>query len=105
MTVNFFLLQQKNVFGEVMKTVQKFFVFGLFATAGLIFAGCGDTGTTGDGGGESTATTEATSDDSGGSAAKEDAEGEGSADKTDGASAVAPSGELQLVSLNVPNMT
>ena len=90
-----------------MKTVQKFFVFGLFATAGLIFAGCGETDSTSGGGdgGSATATEETSNEGSGGSDAKEEAATEGSAEKTDGASTAAPSGEFQLVSLNVPNMT
>ena len=80
-------------------------MFGLFATAGLIFAGCGDTGTTDDGGGSAATTEASNSEAAGGSDAKEEAATEGSAEKTDGASADAPSSEFQLVSLNVPNMT
>ena len=77
-----------------MKIVQKYFVFGLFMTAGLIFAGCGDTGAGGGGGGA--ATEEAPAD-----------AGSGSEDgsTSENASINVDSSELQLVSLNVPNMT
>jgi len=77
---------------KIMKTVQKYFVFGMLMTAGLIFAGCGDT-TTGDGGG----TTEAPAEGS-------DSSADGSGTAPDNAS-TGGSGELQLVSLSVPNMT
>lgn len=76
-----------------MKTVQKYFTFGVLMTAGLIFAGCGDTTTSGDGG----SATEAPADGSGSS-------DDGSGSTPDNAS-TGNSGELQLVSLSVPNMT
>lgn len=76
-----------------MKTVQKYFVFGMLMTAGLIFAGCGDTTT---GGGDGSTSTEAPAE------GTESSDGSGSA--PDNASTGA-SGELQLVSLSVPNMT
>ena len=73
-----------------MKSIQKYFVFGLFMTAGLIFAGCGETASD-----SGTSTTESvTPDDSG------DSE---STDEPDNASTT--TGDFQLVSLNVPNMT
>lgn len=76
-----------------MKTVQKFFVFGMLMTAGLIFAGCGDTGA---GGGTTTTPAET---EGGGSGSTEEAS-EGS----DAASLDAASNEFQKVSLKVPNM-
>lgn len=77
-----------------MKTVQKYFVFGMLMTAGLIFAGCGDTTGSGDGG--SSTTTETPADGSGSS--------DGSDSAPDNASTEI-SGDMQLVSLSVPNMT
>jgi hypothetical protein len=74
-----------------MKSIQKYFVFGLFMTAGLIFAGCGDTASD-----SGTSTTE--------SAAPAGDSDEGATETPDNASAT-ETGDFQLVSLNVPNMT
>jgi len=72
-----------------MKTVQKYFVFGLLMTAGLIFAGCGDTS----GGGTSTDSTDSSS--------STEETTEGSADNA----STTEASDIQLVSLTVPNMT
>ncbi len=72
-----------------MKSLQKYFVFGVFMTAGLIFAGCGETATD-SGTGSSESTTPAS-----------DTE---STEKAGNASTMI-SEDFQLVSLNVPNMT
>ena len=77
-----------------MKTVQKYWVLSLFMVAGLIFAGCGDTGSSDNG--DSGAKTE----DTGGSGDKEEGSGEKAPDN-----ASTSAGEFQLVSLNVPHMT
>ena len=79
-----------------MKTVQKFFVCGLL-TAGLIFVGCGDSGTAtgGDSGGDATPAAESAGSDS----SSESAGG------SDTSSTATGDGEFQMVSLDVPNMT
>ena len=70
-----------------MKTVQKFFVFSTLMVAALIFAGCGEAEKKpADSGTSSTETSD-----------------DGSGDK--GNASTATSGDFQLVSLNVPNMT
>ena len=77
-----------------MKFVQKYSVLSLFLALGLMFAGCGEAGST-DGG--SSDTTEESSEGSGSS--------EESSEGSDNASTTEVSGEFQTVSLNVPNMT
>ena len=81
-----------------MKTVQKFFVFGMLMTAALIFAGCGESDTAGSGGGGDTTPAES-SEGSGDNGASE------GSDNVENASTNSGSDEFQLVSLNVPKMT
>ena len=71
-----------------MKKFQQFFAFGTIALATVLFAGCGAEPA---GGGS----------DAGSGTATEEGEGGGGS----GTTSVGPSGDFQLVSLNVPAMT
>ena len=72
---------------------QNFFAFGALCVAAMLFAGCGTADSGGGGGtdaGSSTTTTETEGGSGGGS---------------DSSSATVTTGDFQLVSLKVPNMT
>ena len=76
-----------------MRKLQNLFAFGALCAAAILFAGCG-TAETGGGG--------STGGDSGGST---ETEGSDSAGGSDTSSTTVTTGDYQLVSLNVPNMT
>ena len=81
--------------------VQGYWVLSLFIAAALTFAGCGDTASDSGNGG----TTPAAASDGGDDAGGDTEEGSDAKEGSDNASTEAPSGEFQMVSLNVPNMT
>lgn len=72
-----------------MRKFLNLFAFGTLAVAAVLLAGCGSTDTGDTGAGSSTTTTDVDDD----------------AGDSDTSSTTGTSGEYQLVSLNVPNMT
>ena len=79
-----------------MKKFQNLFAYGLLTGAILLFAGCGTDSSTGGGSGDAGSGSETP-------AASE--EGSGTAGGSDTSSTTVTTGDMQLVSLNVPNMT